>query len=185
MSEAQDQIFVSLVKESWKHYNETLQNTQMDDLLVGAVIAANVEQGYSLIDLTSDGVSHYLRFELLSTRQRLIFQLQNLSEDLVSAKTLGYKARVVIGYGEYMQNISQVWGALRNEFKSGFLDASEPGVITTDADLTTSYIYVQVPLILNLNQYFAANYQVNVPLLQSHIGATVQSLAKYLRGRIG
>ena len=185
MSEELDNIFVGLVKESWKHYNETVQNTKMDDLLVGAVIASLVEQGYSLIDLNSDGVSHFLRFEYLQTKQRLIFQLQNLSEQLVTAKVLGRQARVVIGYGEKMNNIGAIWSALKAEMKSGFLDAAEPGVITCDADMTTGYIYVQVPLILNLDQYFGQNYQVNYQLLQSHIGATVSALAKYLRGRIG
>lgn len=185
MSEELDNIFVGLVKESWAHYNETLMNTQMDELLVGAVIASAVEQGYSLIDLNSDGVSHYLRFEYLQTRQRMIFQLQNLSEDLVMAKVLGRRARVVIGYGEYIQNVSSIWSALRSEFKSGFLDATEPGVITTDADLATGYIYVQVPLILSLDQYFGQEYQVNNALLQQHIHATVNALSKYLRGRIG
>lgn len=184
MSEAQDEIFVGLVKESWKHYNDTKQNSEMDDLLVGAVMAAQVEQGYSLIDLNSDGVLHYLRFEMLNSRQRLIFQLQNLAEDLVTAKVLGRRARIVIGYGEYVQNVSTIWSALKSEFKSGFLDATEPGVITTDADLASGYIYVQVPLILNIDQYFGANYQVNIQLMQTHIGATVQALAKYLRGRI-
>ncbi len=185
MSEELDKIFVGLVKESWTHYNETVQNTKMDDLLVGAVIAAMVEQGYSLIDLNSDGVSHYLRFEVLQTKQRLIFQLQNLSEDLVSAKVLGRRARIVIGYGERVNNLSTIWSAFKAEMKSGFLDQQEPGVITCDADMTAGYIYVQVPLILSLEQYFGQNYQVNYQVLQSHIGATVNSLAKYLRGRLG
>lgn len=184
MSEELDKIFVGLVKESWNYYNETLQNTKMDDLLVGAVIASMVEQGYSLIDLNSDGVSHYLRFEILQTKQRLIFQLQNLAEDLVAAKVLGRKARIVIGYGEKVNNLSSIWSAFKAEMKSGFLDQQEPGVITCDADMTSGYIYVQVPLILGLDQYFGQNYQVNYTLLQSHIGATVSSLAKYLRGRL-
>jgi hypothetical protein len=185
MSEELDKIFVGLVKESWNHYNETVQNTKMDDLLVGAVIAAMVEQGYSLIDLNSDGVSHYLRFEVLQTKQRLIFQLQNLAEDLVTAKVLGRRARIVIGYGERVNNIGTIWSAFKAEMKSGFLDQQEPGVITCDADMTAGYIYVQVPLILGLDQYLGQNYQVNYQLLQSHIGATVSALAKYLRGRLG
>jgi hypothetical protein len=184
MSEATDQVFVSLVKESWKHYNETKQNSQMDDLLVGAVIAATVEQGYALIDLNSDGVNHYLRFEYLQTRQRLIFRLHNLSEDLMTAKTLGRRANVVIGYGEPVQNVNAIWQAMRAEVKSGYIDTGEPGVITTDADLKAGYIYVQVPLILNLDQYFGQGFQVNYQLLQQHIHAAVHSLAKYLRGRL-
>ena len=185
MSEELDKIFVGLVKESWKYYDETVKNTRMDELLVGAVIASSVEQGYSLIDLTSDGVNHYLRFEFLSTKKRMIFQLQNLSEDLVTAKVLGRRARIVVGYGESVNNISTIWSALKSEFKSGFLDVTEPGVITTDADLASGYIYVQVPLILNLDQYLGEDYDVNIELLQKHLHATVSSLAKYLRGRIG
>jgi hypothetical protein len=184
MSEEHDQIFVGLVKESWKHFNETLNNTRMDDLLVGAVITSMVEQGYALIDLNSDGMNHYLRFEWLQTKQRVIFQLRNLAEDLLTAKVLGRKANVTIGYGEVVQNTQAVWGALRAEVKSQYLDAGEPGVITCDADLTSGYIYVQVPLILDLDQYFGANWSVNNALLQKHIYATVQALAKYLRGRL-
>ena len=96
MSEEHDQIFVGLVKESWKHFNETLNNTQMDDLLVGAVITSMVEQGYVLIDLNSDGTKHFLRFEWLQTKQRVIFQLHNLAEDLLTAKVLGRKANVIL-----------------------------------------------------------------------------------------
>jgi hypothetical protein len=185
MSEELEKVFVSLVDFSWKKYNETIHNTHMDELLVGAVIASTVEQGYSLIDLSSDGVNHYLRFEHLPSKQRLIFQLTNLSEDLVSAKVLGRLARAVIGYGMMVQNAGAIWQALKSEIKSGFIDTAEPGVITVDADMASGYIYVQVPLILDLDQYFSAGYEVNNQLLQQHIGATVHSLAKYLRGRLG
>lgn len=185
MSEDLERVFVSLVDASWKKYNETLQNHHMDELLVGAVIASTVEAGYSLIDLTSDGVNHYLRFEHLPSKQRVIFQLTNLSEDLVVAKVLGRTARAVIGYGMMVQNAGAIFQALRAEVKSGFLDVGEPGVMTVDADLATGYIYVQVPLLLDLDQYVAPGYQVNHQLLQQHIMATVHSLAKYLRGRLG
>ena len=185
MSEELEKTFVSLVDFSWKKYNETVHNTHMDELLLGAVIASTVEQGYSLIDLNSDGVAHYLRFEHLPSRQRLIFQLTNMSEDMVSAKVLGRLARAVIGYGMPVQNAGALWQALKAEVKSGFIDATEPGVMTCDADLASGYIYVQVPLILDLDNYFTSGYEVNGALLQNHIGATVHSLAKYLRGRLG
>lgn len=184
-AEELEKVFVSLVDFSWKKYNETVQNTHIDELLVGAVIASTVEQGYSLIDLNSDGVNHYLRFEHLPSKQRLIFQLANLSEDLVTAKVLGRLARVTIGYGQMVQNAGAIWQALKAEVKSGFIDASEPGVITVDADMASGYIYVQVPLILDVDSYFTSGYEVNYAQLQSHIGATVHSLAKYLQGRLG
>lgn len=184
-AEQLEQIFVSLVDFSWKKYNEEKLNSNIDEVLVGAVIASTVEQGYALIDLTSDGVRHYLRFEFLATRNRLIFELTNLSEDIVTAKVRGRLARVVIGYGQMVQNTGAIWQALKAELKSGFLDHAEPGIITCDADLASGYIYVQVPLIFDLDAYFAADYQVNYQLLQQHIAATVHSLSKYLQGRLG
>ncbi len=184
MSEEQEQLFVSLVNASWERYHEVYQNERMDDLLVGAVIASCVEVGYSLIDLNSDGVHHYLRFEDLPTKQRLIFELKNLTENIVSAKVLGRHARVIIGYGQMVDNVRSAWQILKSEFKSGFLDPTEPGVITCDADLDTGYVYAQVPLLLDLDQYFGQGFEVNYGLLQKHIDATKQSLAKYLNGRL-
>ena len=180
-----EKVFVSLVDFSWKKYNETVHNTHVDELLVGAVIASTVENGYSLIDLTSDGVNHYLRFEHLPTKQRLIFQLTNMSEDIVRAKVLGRLGRVTIGFGQMVQNTGAIWQALKAEVKSGMIDQQEPGIITCDADLASGYIYVQVPLLLDLDQYFTSGYEVNYALLQQHIGATVHSLSKYLHGRLG
>lgn len=181
-----DQIFVGLVQDSWRRYNEGVQNTHLDELFVGAVISSTVEQGYSLIDLTSNGVAHFLRFEYLPTKQRLIFQLHNLSEDLVAAKVLGRQARVVIGYGELISNAAAVFQALQAEAKSSaLLDTNEPGVITCDADLATGYIYTQISLLFDLDQYLSVEYQVNYQLLQQHISATVHALSKYLRGRLG
>ncbi len=179
-----EQMFVSLVAESWKRYHESLENTFMDDLLVGAVIASSVEVGYSLIDINSDGQHHYLRFEHLPSKERLVFELTNLSEDLVTAKVLGRRGRVVVGYGKIVKNTQAVFSALKTEFKSSFLDSREPGIITFDADLTAGYVYTQVPLLLDLDQYFSGNYQINYPLLQQHLGATIHSLRKYLIGRL-
>ncbi len=179
-----EQIFTSLVQTSWKRYEEVNHNRRMDDLLVGAVVTSTVQTGYSLIDLTSDGVKHYLRFEELSSKKRLIFRLENLTEDLVSAKVLGRYARVIIGYGQMVTNTAHVWSIFKDEMKSSFLNAQEPGVITFDADLTAGYVYAQVPLLLELDQYFGKGYQVNYRLIQQHVMATVHSLSKYLNGRL-
>ncbi|MDM8528368.1 hypothetical protein QUF58_09165 [Anaerolineales bacterium HSG24] len=184
MSEELEKTFVSLVDASWKRYEENKRNSWMDDLLVGVVIASNVEAGYALIDLESDGVRHYLRFEKLATKERLIFQLRNLTEDLVGAKVLGRHAHVIMGYGKTTTNPSKIWQIFKDEVKSGMIDSHEPGVITFDADLTAGYVYAQVPLLLELDQYFDVDSQVNQPLIQNHIDATIHSLRKYLDGRL-
>lgn len=184
MSEELDQVFGQLVKRSWQRFDEQMHNRQVDDLLVGAVITAMVSEGNALIDLTSDGNHHHLRFEHPQGKQRLLFQLTHLTGDLVSARVLGQHASVQMGYGEYVQNTRAVWDALKSEVKSGFLDVGEPGVMTVDADLTTGYVYVQVELLLDLDPYFGDNYKINYPLLQQHLAGVRQALAKYLHGRL-
>ncbi|HSH01913.1 MAG TPA: hypothetical protein VLL52_05285 [Anaerolineae bacterium] len=189
MSEEQDEklenIFVSLVKRSWQYHEESLRNRRLDDLLVGAVIASNVRRGYSLIDLNSDGRNHFLRFEDLATQKRLVFQLRNLSEDLVTAKTLGQRAEVTIGYGEQVANFGKVWEAFKAEVKGVLADQGEPGAVRFDADMVAGYVYAQILLILDLEPYLGKGYQVNYKLLEHHLGAVTHSLAKYLHGRIG
>lgn len=184
MTQDTDQIFVQLVAESWKIHNEALHNRQVDDMFVGAVIAATVEDGYSLIDLTSDGTSHFLRFEHLPTKARLIFRLTNLAENIVTAKVVGRHADVVIGYGERVRDAQALWQTFKQELKSSFMDQGEPGVITADADLSSGYMYVQVPLIFQLDRYFKGGYEIDTALLRAHIGATAIALQKYLRGRM-
>lgn len=183
-TEALEDVFTDLVDQSWKMHYEQIRNGRMDDLLVGAVIAAMVMQGYSLIDLTSDGVKHYLRFEDLETNVRVVFELRNLTENLVQARTLGRRARVVVGYGQMVDNFRKTWSVLKDEIKGGLMVQDEPGVITFDSDLTAGYVYAQIPLILDLDQYFGEGYQVNYKLIQRHLDAVLHSLKKYLNGRI-
>lgn len=184
VSEELDQVFGRLVTRSWQRFDEDLHNRQVDDLLVGAVIAAMVAEGNALIDLTSDGNYHHLRFEHAQGKQRLLFQLTHLTGDLVRARVLGQHASVQMGYGEYVENTQAVWEALKTEVKSGFLDTGEPGVMTVDAELTTGYVYVQVELLLDLDAYFSSEHKVNYALLQQHLAAVRQALAKYLHGRL-
>ena len=42
--------------------------TRVDDIFLGAVIASAVRLGRCLIDLESDGTSHFVRFEDMSNR---------------------------------------------------------------------------------------------------------------------
>lgn len=184
MSEHLDQVFGQLVHRSWDRFSEDLKAREIDDLLVGAVITAAVAQGNALIDFNSDGRHHYLRFQHLQHKHRLMFQLTHLTGDVASAKILQHHASVTIAYGEYVEDARTVWQALKSEVKSGFLDVGEPGVFTVDADLATGYVYVQVPLLLDLDQYFADHYTVKYPVLQEHIAAVSQACAKYLHGRI-
>lgn len=183
-AEAKEKLFTQLVQASWGRFNEQFLNQKYDEVVVGAIIAANVKAGMLLIDLSSDGTYHHLRFENPEDHTRSIVQLRNLSEDLTVARVLGRLATVTLGYGEKAPNLGTVWNAFKTELKSVLMATPEPGVITFDADLTGGYIYAQVPLLLNLDDYIDSQLHVNLPLLQQHIDVTVHTLRKYLRGRL-
>jgi hypothetical protein len=182
--EEMDAVFVDLIKESWKYLQSMEFANQLDEVFIGAVITSTLENGYSLIDLTSDGSNHFLRFENLQDNSRIIYRLHHLTSGLLASRVLGHQASVVIGYGERVKDFGRVWGALRAEWKSGYIQSAEPGTVTVDADLTAGYIYVQVDMFWNLQNYIAEDYAINYPLLTKHIGASVHALRKYLHGRL-
>ncbi len=186
-SEAQDDyldsLFVAQVKQSWERHNRKKRATEVDEVLLGGVITGCLDNGYSLIDLGSDGTHHHLRFEDIGTGNRVIFRLTHLAESLLTAEVLGHEAQVVVGYGERVKDFGKIWKALRQEAKGGYIRQVEPGIITIDGDVSSQYVYVEVGLIWDINDYLESHYAVNYPKLTQDIGASIHALRKYLRGR--
>jgi hypothetical protein len=178
-----DRLFGELVQASWDWHDDHGFASHVDEVFLGAVIASTLDNGYSLIDLTSDGSNHYLRFEDLSDKSRLIFRLTHLTASHTVAKIIGHKASVVVGYGERVSNITKVMSAVQAEYKSGFIQNAEPGTITVDGDLAAGYVYVQIDLTWTIDHYVDRNYKIDYPKLSSHIRASTHALRKYLRGR--
>lgn len=178
-----DRIFGQLVKASWDWYDDHAFASHVDEVFLGAVITSTLDTGYSLIDLTSDGTRHYLRFENLDDKSRVIFQLTHLTGSQTLAKILGHKASVVIGYGERLGNISKVMSAVKAEYKSGFMSNAEPGTITVDGDLASGYVYVQIDLTWTIDDYIDRTYNTDTAKLAAHIHGCTHALRKYLRGR--
>ncbi len=178
-----DGVFSKLVEASWDYQEDHVFAGHIDEVFVGAIITSTLDNGYSLIDLTSDGQHHYLRFERLGEGDRIIVRFTHLTPDLATAKVLGQRASVVVGYGEKVKNFTSVWKALKAEYKSGFLTGDTPGTISVDGDMKSQYVYVQVPLFLCLDDYVSRAYDIDYPRLQEHLGSSVHALRKYLRGR--
>jgi len=178
-----DEIFGGLVEASWDYFKEHEHANQIDEVFLGAVITGALDAGYSLIDLTSDGTHHYLRFENLDDHNRLVFRLRHLTGDLATAKVLGQRASVLVGYGEKVGDIGTVVNALKAEFKSGFVQNPEPGTIAVDGDLTSGYVYTQVDMFWNIDDYVGEELKVDTEKLMLHISACANALRKYLRGR--
>jgi len=181
-----DGVFVGLVRSSWARYRKRQVATEVDEVLVGAVITATLDNGYALIDLESTGSDHYLRFEKLESGQRIIFKLTHHAESLLTSAVLGHEASVRIGYGERIRNFGVVWKAIKQEMKGGYIAQAEPGIITVDGDISSQYVYVEVGLLWDINEYLDENdpYIVKYPRLTQDVGATIHALQKYLHGRI-
>jgi hypothetical protein len=178
-------VFVEMVKKSWQLHSEIESAGRVDDVLLGAVIAAGVRLGKCLIDLQSDGSSHFVRFEDLASRARLTFRLTHLTRDPAAAKALGQLANVTVGLGRPVSNVATLWGGLKQEVRSAFLTAEEPGVISLDADMASGYVYAQVPLLWRLDEYLRGDYRPDYEKIASHVYCCELSLGKYLDGRLG
>lgn len=181
--DALDAMFGKLVDQSWSYYENHAFANRIDEVFLGALITASLDNGWSLIDLTSDGTNHYVRFENLDNHSRLIFKLRHLTGDLATARILGHRASVVVGYGEKVPNFQKVWSAVKAEYKSGYIRTPEPGTITVDGDVAAGYVYVQVDLFWNIEDYVREDYSVNYGTLDDHVDACTHALRKYLRGR--
>ena len=171
------------MRGSWNYLEEHKFASHIDEVFVGAVITATLDTGYSLIDITSDGTHHYLRFEQLGEHHRIIFRLTHLTGSLSVARVLGQRAEVTIGYGERVGNPARILKAVQAEMKGRYIREPEPGTITVDGDLPSGYVYCQVQLYLNLADYVGPDYTVDHRELMLHIEAATHTLRKYLRGR--
>ena len=179
-----DRQFSKLISRSWDYFNENLFARQVDEVFIGAVITSTLDNGYSLIDLTSDGTNHYLRFQQMAEHSRIIYQLHHLARSPAEAKVLGHIASVTIGYGERVNNLGRIWGAVKAEYKSGYIQSAEPGTVTIDADMESGYIYAQVDLYWNITDYVDEHYAADYDKLGNDVGASIHALRKYLHGRL-
>lgn len=184
-TEQYEAVFVDLVKKSWTMFGEMDHATRVDDIFLGAVIASAVRLGRCLIDLESDGTSHFVRFEDMSNRARMTFRLAHLTPSLSAASVSGHQASVTIGVGRQVNDVGKLWGAMKQEFKSAFVMSDEPGIVTLDADTASGYVYAQIPLIWKLEEYLGAGAMVpDYEKIASHIYCCEVSLYKYLDGRL-
>jgi hypothetical protein len=178
-----DGIFGDLVTKSWDYYEAHAFAGHIDEVFLGAIITSTLDSGCALIDISSDGTHHYLRFEDLEDQSRIVYRMTHLTPGLAQARVLGQRASVVVGYGERVGNFQKIWKALKAEYKSGLVASPEPGTITVDGDMSSGYVYVQVDLFLSIENYVAPDYAIDYRALQDHLAATHNALRKYLRGR--
>ena len=178
-----ESVFTEMVHASWRYFKRVDFATTLDEVLLGALITSSLSTGQVLIDLTSDGTNHYVRFENPNDGSRSTMAITHLTPDAVKGEVLGHHASVVIGWGQRVANAGNVVNALKQEWKSGLVQTPEPGTVTVDGDLTSGYAYTQIDLIWALEDYVSSDYTVNADKLTLHVRAALHSLRKYWYGR--
>ncbi len=182
-AEELEDVFADMVRSSWNFYKRVDFATRLDEVLLGSLIATTTGTGQVLIDLTSDGRNHYVRFEDPTDRSRTTMAISHLTPSAVEGEVLGHHASVVIGWGQRVADASSVVNALKQEWKSALVQTPEPGTVTVDGDVTSGYAYTQIDLIWALEELVSPDYTVDTEKLTRYVRAAVHSLRKYWYGR--
>lgn len=177
-----DDEFIALVDRSWEMFKETEKASTIDEAIVAGIVTALVDSGFVLIDITT-GTQHALRFEVPTTGARVTIDLQHLTADLASARNIGHRAELVVGYGERLGNASQIGQALRGEVASSFVATPEPGTVSFDADISSGYVYARIELYLEPERYIDDSLAVDHDLLRRHIAALVHTMRTFVHTR--
>jgi hypothetical protein len=182
-NERMDAVFGELVKESWSFWSDQTRASQVDEVVLSAIIAHTLDQGYHLIDLTSDGNHHYVRFHHKGDASRVYYRVGHMTPDQTTARVIGHHLSLVAAHGRKTGDFAAVWKAVQAELRSGFLANPEPGTLTVDGDMSTGYIYAQIDLYLPIDRYLVGPYAVDDARLGEHLNAVQHALRKYLVGR--
>lgn len=186
-AEAREQEFIRLVEESWERFDEVERTNWVDDAFIGNVIAAHVANGRFLLDITSDGVIHYMLFSS-KDRTRYVVRLDHTrAEDFAFARSVGHLTTVTLGYSRAFPDVSKLMTAVKSELKSNMAGAGriegyeDPGVIKLNHEGTTAT--AETSLMLELGDYIdPRTLRCDRDKLWTHFGAVYQSLQKYLEG---
>jgi hypothetical protein len=176
--------FISLVKKSWETHSQFERASWFDDSFMGGLIAAHLQNGYSMLDCLSDGSSHYARF-VNAAKERVVVRLFSRSgEDIVFARTLGNIAGLQLSYQRSYPDVRKVITAIKSELKSNLASSSafpDPGVFKIDAEGTTASC--ETSLMVEIKDYVDATTLLpDTKKIWEHCSAVYQSLEKYLTG---
>jgi len=186
-----DDEFVALVSRSQELHRASPAGNAHDEMVLAGIIAALVDSGYVLIDVSTEGAStagsvnssgaHHLRFEEPEARSRVSVALQRPNADGGAA----VPTQLIVGYSEQVPNFNQVGQALRQEVASAFVVSPAPGTVTFDAEIATGYVTAQVDLLIELDSYVSPSFEIDHALLRRQLAAVVHTLRSFTRARFG
>lgn len=179
-----DAIFTDLLEATWDYQEAHEFASCVDEVFLGAVITSALDAGRVLIDLSSDGTHHFLRFEHPEDSSRVLLRLTHLTGNLTTSRVQGHMASIVVGYGERVTGFGDIWARLSSEPRSGLVPRDQPGALVADGDVASQYVYVQVRLYLRIDDYVAPDWSIDHDRLRDHMTACVRALRVHLYGRL-
>jgi hypothetical protein len=174
--------FKANLEQTWTWDDEWRFSNQVDEVFIGALIASTLNNSYSLMEISSDGTHHHLRFEHVDTASRLVCRVTYLTDTLPVAKVLGHRASVIFGYGE-PDNACAVDEPLADPGRFGLEGMPAPGTLVIRRDERSDYVYAKVELTLDISRFVHEDYSVSTALLSEQIQVIIQALEAYLRHR--
>lgn len=179
--------FIALVEDSWERFDDIERNSWLDDVFIGAVITAHLDNGMFLLNATSDGANHYLVFSNKARDRNVVKVDHRRGEDYLYSQTVGHLTAVTLAVGRAFPDMKRLFKATTSEFKSGMAGEgriagmSDPGVMKIDRD--GSIATCETTLLLDLRDYVTpSSLETDHEKLWTHFQATYQSLEKYLTG---
>ncbi|MGI9605481.1 MAG: GYF domain-containing protein [Acidimicrobiales bacterium] len=178
-----DAIFADMVRDSWTHHKQLEFADRLDEVLLGAVINSTLANGFALIDLTSTGRNHALRFANAEAGSQITLGLEHLTPTAAEGEVLGHHARVEIGWGQRVADAAAAHAAVAEELSSGSMGNAEPGSVKVEADAATGFAHTKVDLIWAIEDYVARDYTVDDEALRRSMAAALHALRSYWNGR--
>ncbi len=179
-----DAIFTDLLEATWDYQEAHEFASCVDEVFLGAVVTSALDDGRVLIDLSSDGTHHFLRFEHPENGSRVLLRLTHLTGNLTTSRVQGHMASMVLGYGERVSGFGDIWARLSSRPRSELVPRDQPGALVADGDVASQYIYVQVRLFLRIDDYVSRSWSIDHERLRDHMAACVRALRVHLYGHL-
>jgi hypothetical protein len=180
-------MFSEQIRASRARMYRARRATQADTVLIGGLIgvmAGSLDCPYALTECNTSARNHSLRFEDMSSGNRVWVVIRHLVDSEITAKVLGHPAEVSVTYGEWTSDVDSMRLARWQEAKGGYITNPEPGIITVDADPIEHFIHAKIDLLWDLSDYMdPQTFKINPEPLARDMSGILHGLRKYLRGR--
>lgn len=177
-AQRRDEVFCGLLRETWAMRDDFAFSAKIDDVFVGTVVAALLNDSYELTDLSSDGVHHFLRFRNPAD-VRVFVRITHLTGQE------GPLASVVVGVALRVRSFGDVWRVLQDERSDDIFADDRAGVIRFDGDMATQRVVAQVKLLWHLDEYVRPDWSSDPQRLLEHLDACIDALQRTVRTRFG